>query len=72
MRPKRQSAPPIGPTGVGLGLRWEFLEEVLEGPALDVAFFEVIENPRQRRNHPLVSLVALEAADRGEQSRLPR
>ncbi|HEY1535402.1 MAG TPA: DUF692 domain-containing protein [Polyangiaceae bacterium] len=27
--------------GVGLGLRWEFLEEVLDGPACDVAFFEV-------------------------------
>lgn len=27
--------------GVGLGLRWEFLEEVLDGPLHDVAFFEV-------------------------------
>ncbi len=27
--------------GVGLGLRWEFLEEVLDGPVHDVAFFEV-------------------------------
>ncbi len=27
--------------GIGLGLRWEFLEEVLDGPAPDVAFFEV-------------------------------
>ena len=27
--------------GVGLGLRWDFLEEVVDGPALDVAFFEV-------------------------------
>ncbi|HEY4102939.1 MAG TPA: DUF692 domain-containing protein, partial [Polyangiaceae bacterium] len=27
--------------GVGLGLRWDFLEEVLDGPELDVAFFEV-------------------------------
>ncbi|MEO6602335.1 MAG: DUF692 family multinuclear iron-containing protein, partial [Polyangiaceae bacterium] len=27
--------------GVGLGLRWDFLEEVLEGPPCDVAFFEV-------------------------------
>jgi uncharacterized protein (UPF0276 family) len=27
--------------GVGLGLRWEFLEEVLDGPLQDVAFFEV-------------------------------
>jgi uncharacterized protein (UPF0276 family) len=28
-------------TGVGLGLRWEFLEEVLDGPAREIAFFEV-------------------------------
>lgn len=28
-------------TGIGLGLRWEFLEEVLDGPHADVAFFEV-------------------------------
>ena len=27
--------------GVGLGLRWDFLEEVLDGPLADVAFFEV-------------------------------
>ena len=27
--------------GVGLGLRWDFLEEVLDGPPCDVAFFEV-------------------------------
>ncbi|MES1174913.1 MAG: DUF692 domain-containing protein [Myxococcales bacterium] len=27
--------------GVGLGLRWDFLEEVLDGPDCDVAFFEV-------------------------------
>ena len=27
--------------GVGLGLRWEFLEEVLDGALCDVAFFEV-------------------------------
>jgi uncharacterized protein (UPF0276 family) len=29
------------PAGVGLGLRWDFLEEVLDGPACDIAFFEV-------------------------------
>jgi uncharacterized protein (UPF0276 family) len=28
-------------TGVGLGLRWDFLDEVLDGPPCDVAFFEV-------------------------------
>ncbi|HKO47399.1 MAG TPA: DUF692 domain-containing protein [Polyangiaceae bacterium] len=27
--------------GIGLGLRWEFLEEVLDGPLHDVDFFEV-------------------------------
>jgi len=27
--------------GVGLGLRWEFLEEVLDGPQHEIAFFEV-------------------------------
>lgn len=37
------------PTGVGLGLRWEFLEEVVEGPALDVAFFEVCPENYMRR-----------------------
>ena len=35
--------------GVGLGLRWEFLEEVLEGPPLDVAFFEVSPENYMRR-----------------------
>jgi uncharacterized protein (UPF0276 family) len=36
-------------SGVGLGLRWEFLEEVLEGPAVDVAFFEVSPENYMRR-----------------------
>lgn len=40
---------PARPTGVGLGLRWEFLEEVLDGPALDVAFFEVSPENYMRR-----------------------
>jgi uncharacterized protein (UPF0276 family) len=35
----RGSRPALG--GIGLGLRWDFLEEVLDGPDLDVAFFEV-------------------------------
>ena len=35
--------------GVGLGLRWEFLEEVLDGPQLDVAFFEVSPENYMRR-----------------------
>ncbi len=35
--------------GVGLGLRWDFLEEVLDGPPLDVAFFEVSPENYMRR-----------------------
>jgi len=38
-----------GLEGVGLGLRWEFLDEVLEGPTLDVAFFEVCPENYMRR-----------------------
>ena len=37
------------PNGVGLGLRWDFLEEVLDGPALAVAFFEVSPENYMRR-----------------------
>jgi uncharacterized protein len=37
--PEAGQRPALG--GVGLGLRWEFLEEVLDGPLYDVAFFEV-------------------------------
>ena len=37
------------PNGVGLGLRWEFLEEVLDGPPLDLAFFEVSPENYMRR-----------------------
>jgi len=36
-------------SGVGLGLRWEFLDEVLEGPPLAVAFFEVSPENYMRR-----------------------
>ena len=36
-------------SGVGLGLRWDFLEEVLDGPELDVAFFEVSPENYMRR-----------------------
>ena len=38
--PASHSRPAL-PVGVGLGLRWEFLEEVVDGGPLDVAFFEV-------------------------------
>jgi len=37
------------PNGIGLGLRWDFLEEVLDGPELDVAFFEVSPENYMRR-----------------------
>jgi len=37
------------PDGVGLGLRWDFLEEVLEGPKLDVAFLEVCPENYMKR-----------------------
>lgn len=48
------------PTGVGLGLRWEFLEEVLQGPTIDVAFFEVSpENYMRRGGYYPAALEAL-------------
>jgi uncharacterized protein (UPF0276 family) len=37
------------PNGIGLGLRWDFLEQVLDGPPLDVAFFEVSPENYMRR-----------------------
>jgi len=37
--PEAGQRPALG--GIGLGLRWEFLEEVLHGPLHEVAFFEV-------------------------------
>jgi len=37
------------PNGVGLGLRWDFLEEVLEGPPLELDFFEVSPENYMRR-----------------------
>ncbi len=45
-------APAIVPSdrlGVGLGLRWDFLEEVMDGPRLDVAFWEVSPENHMRR-----------------------
>jgi uncharacterized protein len=38
---------PLG--GVGLGLRWDFLEEVVAGPALPIDFFEVSPENYMRR-----------------------
>ncbi len=50
----------LGPTGVGLGLRWEFLEQVLQGPPIDVAFFEVSpENYMRRGGYYPAALEAL-------------
>jgi uncharacterized protein (UPF0276 family) len=40
---------PTARDGVGLGLRWDFLEEVVEGPALPVDFFEVSPENYMRR-----------------------
>jgi uncharacterized protein len=44
---------PTGPTGVGLGLRWDFLDELLRrmhaGEAPDVPFFEVAPENYMRR-----------------------
>jgi uncharacterized protein len=37
------------PSGVGLGLRWEFIDEVAEGPDLDVDFFEISPENYMRR-----------------------
>ena len=37
------------PSGVGLGLRWEFLEEVLDGPDLPLGFFEISPENYMRR-----------------------
>ena len=42
-------AQPKALTGVGLGLRWEFLGQVLEGPDINVAFFEVSPENYMRR-----------------------
>jgi uncharacterized protein (UPF0276 family) len=56
----QHAASRLGPTGVGLGLRWEFLEEVLQGPPIDVAFFEVSpENYMRRGGYYPAALEAL-------------
>lgn len=56
----QSAASRLGPTGVGLGLRWEFLEAVLEGPPIDVAFFEVSpENYMRRGGYYPAALEAL-------------
>lgn len=40
---------PLSLGGVGLGLRWDFLEEVVDGPELPVDFFEVSPENYMRR-----------------------
>jgi uncharacterized protein (UPF0276 family) len=45
--PIASSPPPLG--GIGLGLRWDFLEEVVDGPALPIDFFEVSPENYMRR-----------------------
>lgn len=41
--------PPFPLGGVGLGLRWDFLEEVVDGPLLPIDFFEVSPENYMRR-----------------------
>ena len=48
--PMKQTPRPSGPTGVGLGLRWDFLDEVLESSTqVGVAFWEVSPENYMRR-----------------------
>ncbi|MCA9689203.1 MAG: DUF692 family protein, partial [Myxococcales bacterium] len=49
MDPRQESAR-SGPTGVGLGLRWAFIDEVEAGAApSSIAFFEVSPENYMRR-----------------------
>jgi uncharacterized protein len=45
--PSVSSPRPLG--GVGLGLRWDFLEDVVDGPELPIDFFEVSPENYMRR-----------------------
>jgi uncharacterized protein (UPF0276 family) len=47
--PEPLAAQPTSLGGVGLGLRWDFLEEVVDGPALPIDFFEVSPENYMRR-----------------------
>lgn len=47
--PVASASSPRALGGVGLGLRWDFLEEVVDGPALPVDFFEVSPENYMRR-----------------------
>jgi uncharacterized protein len=48
-RPAPPAAAPRALGGVGLGLRWDFLEEVVDGPTLPIDFFEVSPENYMRR-----------------------
>jgi len=47
--PESSVSSPRALGGVGLGLRWDFLEEVVTGPALPIDFFEVSPENYMRR-----------------------
>jgi len=47
--PQRETRRSEPLSGVGLGLRWEFLDEVLEGPEIGVTFLEVSPENYMRR-----------------------
>jgi uncharacterized protein (UPF0276 family) len=48
-KPEPHSSSPATRDGIGLGLRWDFLEEVVNGPELPVDFFEVSPENYMRR-----------------------
>jgi uncharacterized protein (UPF0276 family) len=48
-KPELPSASVAACTGVGLGLRWDFIEEVVDGPPLPLDFFEVSPENYMRR-----------------------
>ncbi len=52
------------PRGVGLGLRWSFLDEVVEGRAPEVPFFELAPENYMGRGGHLAACLAAVAADR--------
>lgn len=47
--PEPQPSPATTLGGVGLGLRWDFLEEIVDGPALPLDFLEVSPENYMRR-----------------------
>jgi len=48
-RPEPKAVSPSPLDGIGLGLRWDFLEEVVDGPQLPLDFFEVSPENYMRR-----------------------